>query len=91
MAAFNTFGKFFGNADPNSKNSSHSSRRQRQQNEVAKRSKRDQVKDSLEILEQRWLPTVSISENPIGTINIIYGDPNDSASISGFALMLANA
>ena len=91
MATFNAFGKFFGNGDSNGKNGARSSRRQRQQNEVVKRSKRDHVKDSLEILEQRWLPTVSITENPIGTINIIYGDPNDSASISGFASNLTVA
>ena len=84
MAPINTFGKFFGNGDGAGNNNERLSRRQRKQRDVAKRAKREELRDTLEKLEQRWLPAVSVTENPTTkTLTISYGASGDDATITG--------
>jgi len=82
MAPFSVLSKIVGLV--NGKNGALSSKRQRRLAEVAERVRAKFLRQSIEDLEQRWLPVVNVSFNSASSlITITTGSNNDEVFITG--------
>ncbi|MFM7592944.1 MAG: beta strand repeat-containing protein, partial [Isosphaeraceae bacterium] len=82
MAPFSVLSKIFGLVKSN--NGALSSKRQRRLAEVAERVRAKFLRQSLEDLEQRWLPVVTFNYNPVsGGVTIFASGNNDEVFLTG--------